>query len=261
MGNLAHFDASFLAIAMMLVILLHYHAKTPVVNVIKVVFPCFIIILLAPVIDLIASHGTGINLAYLSPDDNVNLLSCYFTFFGDSLGATPGIRVEVAIAMIGIYFYTFVKTQNILTRLVTAWLSYTLIYIWGASPFIVKPMTELFGLHYSFSGLNFLRYFLVLNFFLATWIFYLADKNCFRAFFAEIPKLRVLHYEAMFLFGMCLAFNTSLSSIQYQFFDHPELLGNAILLMMAIFLALLSAMVINNLTRQDIDKISVPIDC
>ena len=258
MGNLAHFDVSFAAIAMMLVILLHYLTKTPVVNVIKVIFPSFIIILLAPIIDLIASGGEGINLAYLSPEENISLLSGYFTFFGKFIGATPGIKIEVILTMISVYFYTYIKTRNIFTSLISGWLAYTAIYIWGASPFIIKPILELFGIDYFFSGLTFLRYFLILDFFLAIWILYLSNKKTFIAFVSEIPKTRVLHYEAMFLFGICLAVSISQSPPAYYFMMNPELVGNGILLMIAIFFALLSAMITNNLVDTEIDKISSP---
>lgn len=241
MVNLAHFEASFVTIALILTLVLHFMINVPVVNMLKIVFTSFVLILLAPIIDLIISHGQGMNLGYFSPDQNVNLLAAYFTYCGDFIGATPGIRIEVAIGLLGIYFYTYSVSRNIFMSLVTVWVAYTATFIWGATPYIVKPMLEWTGLQYQFSGLTLLRYFLVLDFILALWIAYLVDKNRFITFFKEMPLLRGLHYEAIFLVGICLGLSASSYTLENQFLTNPALVGNGILLMIAIFFALLSA--------------------
>lgn len=256
MIDLAHFEASFTTIALLLTILLHFLIKVPVVKVIRVVLTSFLLVLLAPVMDLLASGGEGIDLRYLDQQENLNFLLAYLTFFGDYVGATIGIRIEVALALVAVYFYSYAKTKDFFTSLVAAFLSYTLIFLWGATPFFVKPLVELFGFQYQYAGLVLLRYFMVINFILAVWLAFLANKERFLAFVREIPILRVMYYEAMFLFGVSLSFRASSQTIKGQFQTNPALAGNGILLMIAICLAMLSAMVINNLSDTEIDKIS-----
>ena len=219
----------------------------------KVVLIGSILILLAPIIDFIITFGKGANIGYFEPQEKINLFMAYLTY-GNFTGSTIGIKVEVAIAMIGIYFYTYAKTRDVLSGLIASWTFYTALFICAASPFIIKLIMEGYGLYYYYSGIHLLRYFLVVNFILAIWLTYLADKKRFIEFVKTIPVLRVLHYEAMFLFGMCLAINASLYTIKNQFMLHPVLAGNGILLVIAIFFAILCANAINNFADAEIEN-------
>jgi 4-hydroxybenzoate polyprenyltransferase len=256
-GDLAHFDASFTVVALMLTLILHYIAKVPVKDVIKVVCGSFILIWLAPIIDIIVTRGQGANVGYFEPEENISLLAAYLTYCGDFIGATLGIKIEVAIGLVGIYFYTFVKTRDVLSGLMASWVSYTALFIWGASPFVIKLIMQSSGLHYYYSGIHLLRYFLVINFILATWLVYVADKKRFIEFIKTIPVLKVLHYEAMFLFGICVGINASLYTLKNQYFSHPVLVGNGILLMLAIFFAMLSVTATSDLIDAEIEKKSM----
>lgn len=256
MGELAHFNAVFLVVALMLALILHYIAKEPVVNVIKVVLTGSILILLAPIFDFIITLGKGANIAYFLPEEKINIFMAYLAY-GNFAGSTIGIKLEVAVAMIGIYFYTYAKTRDVLSGLIASWVFYTALFLCAASPFVIKLMLEASGLHYYYSGIHLLRYFLVINFILASWLAYLADKKQFIEFIKTIPVLKVLHYEAMFLFGICLGINASLYTLKNQFLSHPVLVGNGVLLMLAIFFAMLSVTATSNLVDAEIEKKSM----
>jgi 4-hydroxybenzoate polyprenyltransferase len=258
LGNLAHFEASFTSIALMLILLLHYVTNTPIKNVLKVILPGFLVLVVAPTVDFIASSGKGYNFAYLSPKEHLGLFEAYLTYFGKYIGATIGIKVEVAIALFGIFLYCFIKTRDFFTSLIGCWMAYTLIFIWGATPFIVQPLIESLGFDYEYSGLTLLRYFLVVNFFLGGWIAYLVNKDTFLILMKEVPWMRILQYELLFVLGIFLGLTTSEISIKYELTLNPAIIGNGLLLSIAIFFSLISAMIINNLADTSIDKISNP---
>ena len=255
-SSLGHLDASFAYITMIIIILLHYTTKTPVVNVMKVVLPCCVALFLAPIIDFTVSLGEGYNMAYYNPSENVNLLLAYLTYCGQNAGATIGIRIEVALILFGIFLYAQNKTHHFLKGLGVAWAAYTLIFFWAATPFILKQIIELSGFDYQYSEPPLTRYFLVVNFFLGGIIAYALNKEAFKAIIKEIPKLKVLHYELMLLLGICLGFKVTHYPISFQLTNDPYIIANGILLSIAVFLALLFSMFINNLADIEPDKIS-----
>lgn len=254
--NLVHFDASFLAVALALSIAMYYVTKTPIIAVLKVILPCFIILSVAPVIDYFLTQGRGYGYAYFNPNEHISLIFSYLTFFGQFTGAATGIKIEVALALIGIFFYCHYKAQSYWKALLGCWLAYTIIFIYGATQFILQGTFDLVGIRYLPSGFTFLQYFFVINLLLGAWVAYLSNKQVFKSLFDEIPFLRILNYEVMFLAGMVLAAQGDISMMKVLLVSNPVIVGTFFLLIISIFFALLFAMTINNLADVDIDQIS-----
>lgn len=254
--SLVHFDASFLAVALALSIAMHYVTKTPVIPVLKVILPSFILLAIAPIVDFILTGSQGYGYAYFDTNQNLSLIYSYLSFYGQFSSASIGIKLEVFIALIGLFLYGHYKTQSYWKALFGCWLVYTIIFIYGISQFILNGLFNLVGLSYVPSGLNFLTYFFMLNFVLGIWVAFLADKKAFITLLGEIPFLRILNYEIMFLIGACLAFRANVFAAQFLIASNPAIVGDFLLLAAAIFFALLFVMAINNLEDIEIDKIS-----
>ena len=76
-----HYDMSYIALAMVVVIFLYFFIKKDVLKIIRVVLTSFLILLIVPVIDIIWSFGKGLNMAYMLPGYHSNIMQRFFTFF------------------------------------------------------------------------------------------------------------------------------------------------------------------------------------
>jgi 4-hydroxybenzoate polyprenyltransferase len=101
------------------------------------------LIILAPLFDLIFSGGKGAGLRYLF-DASQNIFLNFITFFGPNLtnGATLGVRLEILIIMVVVGIYVWHCTHSWMRSVVSALLTYTIIFLFGALPLIVAVIGE-----------------------------------------------------------------------------------------------------------------------
>jgi 4-hydroxybenzoate polyprenyltransferase len=90
---------------------------------------------LPPIVDLVTSHGMGSLMAYVFTP-RWELLQSFLTLGGPYVlgGITLGIKIELAIILVGVFSYAFVKTKNILKSILAAILSYFGIFFLIALP-------------------------------------------------------------------------------------------------------------------------------
>ena len=88
-----------------------------------------------PIIDLVASRGSGSAMAYIFASGPA-LWKDFLAFGGSSIlgGITLGIRVELLIILCGIFLYVFSKTRNVLKAIGTVLISYVVIFLLIALP-------------------------------------------------------------------------------------------------------------------------------
>jgi 4-hydroxybenzoate polyprenyltransferase len=91
------------------------------------------IIFLAPIIDLIISRGTGICMGYLGSGEWLMGID-FLTFFGKltHCAISPGMRIEIALILIGIAHILWKKTKSINHLILGTFLSYVFIFASGA---------------------------------------------------------------------------------------------------------------------------------
>ena len=161
-----HYYTSYVALAMSLILLFHLLTKTDIPKIARVVLPSFIILNLAPILDLILSWGKGYNIAYLLPGIHHNLILRFFTFFGDfpGLGITPGMKIEIGIILLGSFIYFYLKNLKLIKSLFSTILVYTLIFCYAATPFAIKKALEFSGLEFKLSDSLFINFYLVVIF-------------------------------------------------------------------------------------------------
>ena len=250
-----HYDISFIFLALALIILTHYATKEGIKKISKVILPSFFILILAPIFDLIISLGKGFQMTYLLPGYIAynNLLLRFFTFFGplEKVGITPGIRIEIGLALLGLFFYFFIKNKNFIKSIFFTFLSYSAIFFYLAMPFSLKGFLKIFQFDYIYSNILMAKFYLFLIFFLSIWLFYLYNRKYFMEVLKDIRPLRLLHFELMFVFGLVLGRMFSANWIL-----NKDNVFHFIFIPISIFFAWLFSVIVNNLEDYEIDKIS-----
>lgn len=253
--DIMHFGLSYVLLAMLLSLLFYYATNTSMEKIVKVIMPAFTILWLMPCLNLLFSHGEGENILYLLPGYDINLLYSYSTFFGGFFGVTTGLKIEIALGLVGCFCYFQAKLNNVLHSVIYTWVSYTLIFCWGATPFFLKWLLTALGYHYYFSGELMLNFYLVTVMIFAVPLLYLANKKIFMSLLRDGRALRVLHYELMVLLGVAIALSRTTTDITDQFHFSSNAI-NIILTLIAVYFSCLFSIVMNNIADVKIDVIS-----
>ncbi len=251
-----HFSLFYLAFAVSLILLLYAFTKTTVIKIAKVVFPGFIVIILAPLLDLLLSKGKGWQMTYLLPGIHDDLGYRFITFWGhfSGSGVTPGIRIELAIALVGIFIYCYIKTSKIIKSLVCTFLTYIVLFCFGIVPFIIKWVLFLNKPSYSYSDLILSNFYLLIITLISLVLIYISDKSYIKLIIADIKPMiwRILHYILMLFLGFALAKRYYPG---FSFFNGASLFY-ILSIPISIFFALLFSLAINNIEDYEIDKIT-----
>ncbi len=106
----------------------------------------YLIVITPPIIDHIISGGKGFWSFYIF-DSFSGLVKRFFTFFGDrpDIGITYGVRVEVALAVIFLFIYGYIKSKNIFKSLYLSLISYTIFFVLGTFPSWITIATNGFA--------------------------------------------------------------------------------------------------------------------
>ena len=107
LSDFTHYYLLYISLAMSLILLFHIATRTGIMKVSRVILPSFIILNLAPLLDLVISRGKGYGMTYMLPGVHDNLILRFFTFFGNfhGYGVTPGIRIEISLVLLGCFIY------------------------------------------------------------------------------------------------------------------------------------------------------------
>lgn len=257
----SHFNLSYIFLALALIILFHFVTKEKINKISKVVFPCFLILLITPIVDLIVSGGKGYKITYIRPEGYKDLLFRFITFFGSDFkeGITIGIRTEIALVLLGSFLYFCVKKRKLIKGLFFSFLVYCLIFIYLSMPFVVNEFLGLLNQNYNYYNRESLllvtkNIYLLGILVFSAFLFYLHNKIYFIEILKDIRPLRLLHFELMFILGTIipLIFSSQLIFFPESFSFYLE----RFFIIIAIIFAWLFAVITNNLADYNIDKIS-----
>ncbi len=251
-----HFNTSYVFLALALIILFYFATKEKIKRIAKVILPCFLILVVVPIIDLVFSGGEGLRVTYMSPENTEDLLSRFLTFFGPDFkqGITPGIRTEVVLVILGSFIYFYIKKENFIRSLFFSFLIYSLIFAYLAMPFIVQGCLKLINQEYNYSGLLLGKFYLLLIFILLVWTFYISNKKYFLEILKDIRPFRLFHFESMFFLGIILSVLLPVSVKLLQ--EGVSNYFNRVFIMISILFAWLFSVATNNLADCEVDKIS-----
>lgn len=253
--NWIHFSLSYFSGSISLILLLYFAVKVDIFKITRVVLPCFFILILPPIIDLIVTGGKGADIFYLGvrPIQNPVELLLYFKNYS---GITLGMRIEIAIALYAIFCYIFLKRQQIFVSLLYTFLAYELIFIYCAAPAVLQSFITYLGFSYHTSSLNMIRCYIILITITGCLFCYIARPKMFIHIVKDLRFLRLLHYFLMLTLGIILVFIKTPLSLHDIFEKNPEFIFNYILCLFSIVFAGLFSIITNNITDIDIDRIS-----
>jgi 4-hydroxybenzoate polyprenyltransferase len=99
------------------------------------------ILWLPPIVDMVRSGGTGYMMSYIFAG-GISLWRDFLSFGGPSPfgGVTLGIKVELAIIVVGLAGYVFLKSRSFLKAVATAVISYGLVFFWLAIPSFIAML-------------------------------------------------------------------------------------------------------------------------
>jgi len=254
-----HYYLIYIAIAMSLILLFHLATKTSISKIAKVVLPCFLILVVAPTLDLLISGGKGLDMGYLLPELHPDLLWRFLAFFGEfeDFGVTPGMKIEIALALVASFIYFLTKGAKIIKSLCFTFLTYTTIFAFSISPFVVKVIAQLFELTllefpFSYSDDLLVNYLATVIILIGGVTAYLANRQRFISIIKDIRLLRILYYLSMFIVGVAFGFPNIVLEITatniYHFLFIP----------ISLTFACLFSIVTNNIADYEIDKAANP---
>ena len=205
----------------------------------------------------------------------------FLTFFGSDpvIGITYGVRIEVALAVLFLIIYIFVKTKNALKAFLGGFFAYTILFILGSFPswlaflFLApeKSIARVEGLdiaglflspirYFSFSGTEILNALnakmnLIYAFLLVpaiVFFFWLNFREKFWAVAKNVRWIQILIHAGLVLFGAGLGAFYFPKNITFDAFSFFAL---ANLILAAVF-AWIASVFLNDIADIEIDKIT-----
>ncbi|HTM63903.1 MAG TPA: hypothetical protein VL360_05320 [Gammaproteobacteria bacterium] len=258
--NTFHFTLAYIAVVMALSIFIHFAASVSISKVCRVLLPGTIILLSAPLIDLVSTLGAGVNISYLQPGANVNLWRTYVTIGNGADGLSLGMRIEVTLLIFCFFYYFLTKNLPIYKSLVYAWLCYSVIFIWGMSPFIVTYILASLGFSGVLTEALMTKSFLFLLFFLVYWPAYLASPEVFLSIIRNLKISNIIFSVLAVLFGAAVASASKNYDIHDFIYRDQEVTISFIFALMAVIYVMLFAMLIDLIAEAGKDKYSLNAD-
>ncbi|MBN2053009.1 UbiA family prenyltransferase [Candidatus Woesearchaeota archaeon] len=253
-----HYNLFYIAVALSFMLLFHFLMRIDIIKIARIMLPSFAVLFIAPIFDLAVTAGKGFDMTYLLPGVHGNLLLRFFTFFGDfpGMGITPGIRIGVAFGIIGSFLYVYIKQAKVLKAIVAALLTYSLLFIYGITPFIAKFILMVFGVEYSWSDILLSSLFLTVILVQGLFIAYLVKKDYFNIIIRDLRSLRVMAFVLLFFLGVVVGLPEFFVREGLPFKVISTNFFHFLFMPLSIIFGILFLIIINNLADYEIDKIS-----
>lgn len=240
----------------------------------------FLIILTPPIVDNLLSRGRGLWSFYDFGSLN-DLRHYFFSFFDKTpdMGITYGVRLEVALAIIFLFIYAYLKSKDIAKSLAVGVGSYVIFFILGTFPswitIIVKSFSknifqindidtaqmflspakifsrEFFDIASSLNVKMSLVYSIILTGVILIGLF-LNYRNKFMAFLKNVRLPQIIYHAGLLLAGVGLGAFFNNRHWELNFFNVSSLL----VLLISISSAWLTSVIINDIQDKKIDQIS-----
>lgn len=291
MPRLTFFQFFFQWAHLLLFFLFSYLVLLPVVRIIgnttlpkaaRVLLFGFLLILFAPILDKVI-FGESFYWSFYIFDSLPNMAERFLFFFGDKphLGITYGTRINVALILLGVFLYSWLRTERVLCSLIATLFVYAILFFLGTLPSwlaygIVAPHTNVLAvtdtqiaqiflspetilnrevgdlrsaLAYKMSLiLMFLNVLLVLGY------WYFIKKQGFFAFLRNARWPQIICQNGILLLGMLMAFVYSEAEFSFTLFSVLAFL----ILLFATTSAWIASVLWNDLYDQRIDQETNP---
>ena len=224
---LLHYPMFYISIFTTIILVFRIFSGENLQKVFKILALFFCIIIIPPIVDLLIFGAGGFHPKYIFLQNArpVNILHKFATFIfapPTQTGITPGMRIEIVLAIIGTFIYIFEKTRSVLRSLAAAIAMYIIIFCYAIQPTAyswLRNLPYIIGFaregHLSWAG--FWMIFIILQFPLVmlTW-----GIKRFHAIIEKLSPLWMFHFLAMTLLGLWIGIEGKLDIIQrIDFYD------------------------------------------
>jgi tetratricopeptide (TPR) repeat protein len=140
-----HFPLFYLSLFLWTILIFKFLTKEEPTKIAKVLLLGMSVIIIAPVIDIITSKGSGYKLTYLTGPEEFTEIHKFFYFTKDLLQASWGQRAEILFVLIGCLIYVFIKTKNYFKSILAPIIIYLIIFIHGILPNTIAGIPSYLG--------------------------------------------------------------------------------------------------------------------
>jgi 4-hydroxybenzoate polyprenyltransferase len=252
--NFTHYMLSNITWAVLFILILNYITRVPVKCVMKVVMPGYILSWIKPFVDLTTTGGNPVNTGYLVPGSGT--IDIFHFFLTGNPVASIGAKCLVISFLFCVIAYFRVKKLNWVFCAIYTVLIYAMIVLWSAVPLFINALMKLTGYSFVFSTEMMIHFYLVALFLFGMMTAYLANPEMFLLFARDVRALRMTHYELMLFLGAALALGESAYDVLPQLYFSEDIVINIVLCMISLLFSGLFAIVVNNLSDIEIDRIS-----
>jgi tetratricopeptide (TPR) repeat protein len=145
-----HYPLFYLSLFLWILLIFKSLTKEKPIKIAKALLIGMSVIIIAPVIDIFASKGSGYKLSYLTGPETFTEIPKFFYFTKDLLLASWGQRVEISLVFIGSFYYVFIKTKNFFKSILAPIIICIIIFIHGALPNTIAKIPTYLGFkHFS----------------------------------------------------------------------------------------------------------------
>lgn len=258
-GLFGHYFYCYLWTATSIILYLFLITKKEILKITKVIFFFFFVIWLAPVLDYLISNGS-FRFTYYEPYFHKEMLKRFFLFWGDydgKTGASPGIRIEVFIILMGSFYYLYAYQKlKILRSLIGVIGVYAIIFFMGMFPFFINSVLKFTNIEFDFYHAKIgSDFYLPMIFINCALMLFLYNKKYFLRIFKDLRFLRIGFFQLMFILGR---FYPNRFDEFFRLNLNEKSVFESLILMMAIFFACLFSLITNNLADVKIDVIANP---
>jgi len=214
MDDILHIGLWFIFIVLAFLVQLHLFSGQKIIKVAKLVTVFFSIALTAPIIDLIITGGVGAKMNYLSLHSWKDVAWSYITVGGSSLsrGATPGIRIEIALLVIASFNYVRTKKNSVLKGIIAAISIYTILFLSGAIPLLLGYIVNTFHLQYQHDDQSTVLLLLMLDIFLLCIAFFRHSSSRIKKILVSAPWISIAVAMLLVGFGASMALKDYLAN-------------------------------------------------
>lgn len=145
-----HFPIFYISLFVWIVFISKFLTGEKVIKISKTLLVGMSVIIIAPVIDIIVSKGSGYKLTYLTGPETFAEIHKFFYFTKDILQASWGQRIEITLVLIGSFSYILIKTKNYLKAIIAPIIIYFIIFIHGILPNTIAKIP----LYFSFRNIT-----------------------------------------------------------------------------------------------------------
>jgi len=140
-----HFPLFYISIFAWIFLVFRFLTKEDTIKIAKVLLMGMTVIIIAPLIDIIVSKGSGYKLTYLTGPASITEIHKFFYLTKDFLQASWGQRTEILLVLLGSFVYVFIKTKNYLKSIITPIIIYLVIFIHGILPNTIAAIPSYLG--------------------------------------------------------------------------------------------------------------------